>query len=153
MALTRQKLPILDPEETPVREGAVKGGYVLAEADGDLDLVLIATGSEVSLAMDARDALGEQGVGVRVVSMPCMEIFEEQPLHYINEVLPLDVPKIAIEAGAKLGWERWTGCKDNVIGLERFGASAPGDEVFEHLGFTVENVVEKAMDLLQSREA
>lgn len=148
LALTRQKLPIMDLEVHPVREGALKGAYVLAEADGDVDLILIATGSEVSLAMEARAALQQQGAGVRVVSMPCMEIFEEQPRHYIDEVLPLDVPKIAIEAGATLGWERWTGCKGNVIGLDRFGASAPGDEVFEKLGFTVEHIVEKAMALL-----
>ncbi|MFW6157057.1 MAG: transketolase-like TK C-terminal-containing protein, partial [Armatimonadota bacterium] len=153
MALTRQKLPILDPETTPVREGAMKGAYVLAEAEGDLDIVLIATGSEVALALDARNALQEKGVGVRVVSMPCMEIFKEQPLHYINEVLPPDVPRIAIEAGVALGWERWTGCKDNVIGLDRFGASAPGDEVMDKLGFNVDNVVERAMALLQTREA
>lgn len=150
LALTRQNLPILDPETTPVREGAMRGAYVLAEAEGDLRLVIIATGSEVALAMDAREALQAKGIGVRVVSMPCMEIFEEQPPHYITEVLPADVPKMAIEAGVTLGWERWTGCNGNVIGLDRFGASAPGDEVFEKLGFTVENVVERATALLGS---
>jgi transketolase len=153
LALTRQKLPILDVETHPVLEGATHGGYVLADAEGDLDLVLIATGSEVALAMDAREALQEEGFGVRVVSMPCMEIFEEQPRQYIDEVLPTDVPKVAIEAGVTLGWERWTGCKANVIGIDHFGASAPGDEVFERFGFTVQNVVNKAMALLEKREA
>ncbi|MGI5819092.1 MAG: transketolase [Armatimonadota bacterium] len=148
LALTRQNLPIMDLETYPVREGAVRGGYVLAEAEGELQLVLIATGSEVALAMDAREALQEKGVGVRVVSMPCMEIFEEQTAEYIAQVLPIDVPKIAIEAGVSLGWERWTGCKANVIGLDHFGASAPGDVLMEQFGFTVENVVERAMALL-----
>ncbi len=150
LALTRQKLPIFDVESYPVREGATRGGYVLAEAEGDLQLVLIATGSEVELAMDARDALQEQGIGVRVVSMPCMEIFEEQTPEYIADVLPTDVPTMSIEAGVTLGWERWTGCKANCIGIDHFGASAPGDEVFEQFGFTVENVVEKAMALLDN---
>ncbi len=128
----------------------MRGGYVLADAEGDLQLVLIATGSEVELAMDARDALQEQGIGVRVVSMPCMEIFEEQTPEYIAKVLPTDVPTMSIEAGVTLGWERWTGCKANCIGIDHFGASAPGDEVFEKFGFTVENVVEKAMALLNA---
>ncbi len=147
-SLTRQNLPTLDPEKTDVLAGTLRGAYVLADAEGDLRLILLATGSEVALAMDAREALQAQGIGVRVVSMPCMEIFEEQPAEYIAEVLPADVPKMSIEAGITLGWERWTGCKGNAIGLDRFGASAPGDEVFEKFGFTVENVVAKAMALL-----
>ncbi|MFW5867184.1 MAG: transketolase [Armatimonadota bacterium] len=149
LALTRQNLPTLDLDTYPVREGAPKGAYVLADAEGDLQLVLVATGSEVALAMDARDKLQEKGVGVRVVSMPCMEIFEEQPREYIDQVLPVDVPKIAIEAGITLGWERWTGCKANCIGIDRFGASAPGDELMERFGFTIDNVVERAMALLE----
>ena len=148
LSLTRQNLPTLDPEKTEVLAGTLRGAYVLADAEGDLQLVIIATGSEVALAMDAREALQAQGIGVRVVSMPCMEVFEEQTPEYIAEVLPADAPKMAIEAGITLGWERWTGCNGNVIGLDRFGASAPGDEVFEKLGFTVENVVAKAMDVL-----
>lgn len=149
LALTRQNLPILDPAQYPVREGAMKGAYVLADAEGDLQLVLIATGSEVALALEAREALQAEGIGTRVVSMPCMEIFEEQPSHYINEVLPIDTPKVSIEAGVTLGWERWTGCSANCIGIDRFGASAPGEVVFEKLGFTVENVVATAKALLE----
>ncbi len=149
LALTRQNLPILDPAQYPVREGAMKGAYVLANAEGDLQLVLIATGSEVALALEAREALQAEGIGTRVVSMPCMEIFEEQPSHYINEVLPIDTPKVSIEAGVTLGWERWTGCSANCIGIDRFGASAPGEVVFEKLGFTVENVVATAKALLE----
>ena len=149
LALTRQNLPILDPAQYAVREGAMKGAYVLADAEGDLQLVLIATGSEVALALEARGALQAEGIGTRVVSMPCMEIFEEQPSHYINEVLPIDTPKVSIEAGVTLGWERWTGCSANCIGIDRFGASAPGEVVFEKLGFTVENVVATAKALLE----
>ncbi len=148
LALTRQKLPILDPEETPVRTGAMKGAYVLAEAEGDLDLIIAATGSEVSLALEAREALQSEGIGVRVVSMPCWEIFEEQPQQYIDEVLPPDVPKLGVEAGSTLGWQKWVGSDGDVIGLDRFGASAPGDELMERLGFSVENVVERAKALL-----
>ncbi len=149
LALTRQNLPILDPESTQVREGTLRGAYTLADAEGDLQIVLIATGSEVALALDAREALQAQGIGARVVSMPCMEIFAEQPSHYIDAVLPAGVPKLSIEAGITLGWERWTGCQGNSIGLDRFGASAPGDEVFEKLGFTVENVVKRATAIVQ----
>lgn len=148
LALTRQKLPILDPEETPVRTGAMKGAYVLAEAEGDLDLIIAATGSEVSLALKAREALQSEGIGVRVVSMPCWEIFEEQPQQYIDEVLPPDVPKLGVEAGSTLGWQKWVGPDGDVIGLDRFGASAPGDELMERLGFSVESVVERAKALL-----
>ncbi|MEA3402822.1 MAG: transketolase [Armatimonadota bacterium] len=149
MALTRQKLRVLDPERYPVRQGALRGGYVLAEAEGDLQVILVATGSEVALALEAREALQERGVGARVVSLPCWEIFEEQPEQYIDEVLPAGVPTLAIEAGSGLGWERWVGGHGDVIGLERFGASAPGDEVMAHLGFSVQNVVERAMTLVE----
>ncbi|MGC9319891.1 MAG: transketolase [Armatimonadota bacterium] len=149
LALTRQKLPVLDPERYPVREGALRGGYVLAEAEGGLQVILVATGSEVALALQAREALEERGVGARVVSLPCWEIFEEQPEHYIEEVLPAGVPVLAIEAGSRLGWERWVGEDGDVIGMDRFGASAPGDEVMAHLGFTVENVVERALRLVE----
>ncbi len=150
LALTRQSLPVLDPEHYPIHEGCMKGGYVLADADGEIRLVIIATGSEVALALEAREALQQEGIGTRVVSMPSMEIFEEQTSDYITEVLPPDAPRLAIEAGSSLGWERWTGSRANVIGLERFGASAPGDEVMRQLGFTVENVVERARRLLDA---
>lgn len=148
MALSRQNLPVLDPDHYPVLEGSLKGGYTLADAEGELRIILIATGSEVGLALEARDALHERGIGTRVVSMPCMEIFEEQTCEYIGEVLPGGTPKLAIEAGSSLGWERWTGCRGSVIGLDHFGASAPGGELMKQYGFTVENVVERALSLL-----
>jgi len=150
MALTRQKLPILDAERYPVREGAARGGYVLAEADGDLHVILVATGSEVSLALEAREVLQAEGIGTRVVSLPCWEVFEEQGAEHIDRVLPAGVPKLAIEAGVTLGWERWVGQDGDVIGLDRFGASAPGGTLMEKMGFSVGNVVERAKRLLEA---
>jgi len=148
LALSRQKLPTLDPEQYPVREGALRGAYVLAEATGGRPrVIIIATGSEVALALEAREALQADGIATRVVSMPCWEIFAEQPEAYRAEVLPPDIPKLAVEAGATLGWERWVGDGGDVIGIDRFGASAPGDTVMDKLGFNVPNVVARARRL------
>ncbi|MFO7946802.1 MAG: transketolase C-terminal domain-containing protein, partial [Armatimonadota bacterium] len=149
MALTRQKLPVLDVEKYPVQEGVAKGAYILEAADGDPDIVLMATGSEVHLAMDAAAALRDDDISVRVVSMPCWEIFDEQPEEYQREVLPPGVPKLAIEAGSTLGWQKYVGDNGDVIGLDRFGASAPGDILMDKLGFNVNNVVKHARALLQ----
>ena len=146
LALTRQKLPILDPEV--VAQGAEKGAYVLADSP-DPQILLLATGSEVALALQARDALAVKGVLTRVVSVPSWEVFEEQDQAYRDQVIPPDLkPRLAIEAGSTLGWERWTGDKGAVLGLDRFGASAPGGRIFEELGLTVEAVANKALDLL-----
>ncbi len=149
LALSRQKLPVLDPERYPVRTGALRGGYVLAEAESDAQVILIATGSEVALALEARAVLQAEGIGARVVSLPCWEVFAQQGKDYIRSVLPADVPRLAIEAGVTLGWERWVGADGDIIGLDRFGASAPGDTVMEKLGFTVENVVARARALVE----
>ncbi|HEV2118452.1 MAG TPA: transketolase [Terriglobales bacterium] len=150
MALTRQKIPVLDVQRYPIREGVAKGAYVLAEAEGGKpQIVLIATGSEVQLAMAAREELGKQKIAARVVSMPCWELFDEQPAEYRKQVLPAGVPKLAIEAGATLGWCRYVGEDGGVVGIDRFGASAPGNVVMEKLGFNVPNVVEHARRLLK----
>jgi transketolase len=150
MALTRQKIPVLDAQRYPIREGVAKGAYVLAEAEGrTLQIVLIATGSEVQLALAAREELGKQKIAARVVSMPCWELFDEQPVEYRRQVLPAGVPKLAIEAGATLGWCKYVGENSDVVGLDRFGASAPGNVVMEKLGFNVPNVVEHALKLLK----
>lgn len=150
LVLTRQKLPVLAPEKYPIAEGCRKGGYVLAEAQGARpEVILIATGSEVSLALEARQKLADQDVQCRVVSMPSWELFEEQSDAYRQRVLPTEVPKLAIEAGATLGWHRYVGVDGKVIGLDRFGASAPGEVVMKKLGFNVDNVVETARALLQ----
>ena len=112
-------------------------------------LLLIATGSEVSLALEAREQLQRDGVPTRVVSMPCIELFEEQPPKYRDEVLPSSVTaRLAIEAGVRQGWDRYVGRKGDVVCLDRFGASAPGDVVMKNLGFNVENVLKHAKRLL-----
>jgi len=149
LALSRQKLPILDPNEHPIAEGTARGGYVLSEAAaGTPELILIATGSEVALALEAQDELAKQGITARVVSMPCWELFDQQPAEYQRQVLLAQVPKLAIEAGVTQGWWRYVGEDGDVIGLDRFGASAPGDVVMEKLGFNVDNVVARARKLV-----
>ena len=141
LALTRQALPQI----APVRNGLARGAYVLAEAEGDSpDLILIATGSEVTLALEAREKLIEEGIAARVVSMPSWKLFDAQPDDYRALVLPDGVPRLAIEAGLPLGWERYVGDGGRVIGLDRFGASAPYGILLEKFGFSVENVVQQA---------
>ena len=141
LALTRQALPQI----APVRNGLARGAYVLAEAEGDSpDLILIATGSEVTLALEAREKLIEEGIAARVVSMPSWKLFDAQPDDYRALVLPDGVPRLAIEAGLPLGWERYVGDGGCVIGLDRFGASAPYGILLEKFGFSVENVVQQA---------
>ncbi len=147
-SLTRQGLPVLDKARYPIAEGVPKGGYVLDDDDGAPDLVLLATGSEVSLALDAAAELRADGVAVRVVSLPSLELFREQPESYRTQVLGTDVPRLAIEAASPMGWHEWVGAHGEVIGLNRFGASAPGDLVMEKLGFSTEHVVARARSLL-----
>ncbi len=149
LALTRQKLPILDPQIYPVREGAVRGAYILTKTgEGKSDVILVATGSEVHLALASLEELKSKGLKATVVSMPSWEIFQEQPSAYRGEVLSADVPKVSIEAGATLGWRDIVGDTGDVIGLDRFGASAPGQVVYEKLGFNKENVVKHVLKLL-----
>jgi len=154
LVLTRQKVPILDPDRYPVWEGVPRGAYILQEATGARPrLILIATGSEVHLALRAQARLEAEGIPTRVVSMPSWEIFERQSPAYRHHVLPPDVPaRLAIEAAAPLGWERWVGDAGDVVGLRRFGASAPYPVIFEKLGFTVEHVVERARRLVQNAQ-
>lgn len=150
LVLTRQKVPALDPERYPIGEGVTRGAYVLAEAEGGPpDMVLVASGSEVQIVLEARKRLMAKGVRARVVSMPAWELFDEQGPEYRERVLPAGVPKLAVEAGVPLGWRDYVGEKGDVVGLNRFGASAPGNVVMEKLGFNVENVVQRALALLQ----
>ena len=147
LVLTRQALPILDPDAHSVA-GAESGGYVL-EGDEDPDVLLIATGSEVHVALGARGLLAERGVRSRVVSLPSWELFEEQPQGYRDAVIPPEVDaRVTIEAGATLGWERYAGQHGAIVGLDRFGASAPGAVVLANLGFTPERVAEEAERVL-----
>jgi transketolase len=125
LVLSRQALPTLDGPAHVAR-----GAYVVADGD---DCILIGTGSEVSVAVTARDILAERGIGARVVSMPSWEIFDEQDAEYVEAVLPEGLPRVAIEAAATLGWERWA---DAILGIDAFGASAPGPELMERYGLT-----------------
>ena len=147
LILTRQALP----QVTPAGNALARGAYVLAEPEGGApDVILIASGSEVSLALAAREPLAREGLAARVVSLPSWELFDAQPAEYRAAVLPPDVPRIAIEAGATLAWPRYLDGVGAVIGLDRFGASAPAPVLFEQFGFTVEHIVQKARDVTQS---
>jgi transketolase len=144
--LSRQKLPVLDPERTA---GAAFGGYILSRTSGSPQVVLIATGSEVHLALETKALLEEEEIGTQVVSLPCWEIFQKQNPEYREEVLPSGSLKVALEAGVTIGWERWTSSRAHVHGIDRFGASAPYETIFENLGFTAEAVVDRVKLLLE----
>jgi transketolase len=155
LALTRQKIPILDLQKYPqLPLGVRSGGYVLEHATGNThpDITLIATGSEVQLALAAREELETQGVHARVVSLPCWNLFDKQPDEYKQAVLPPDVPMLAIEAGASLGWRPYVGPGITTIGVDRFGASAPGETVMREYGFTVDHIVQKALSVVEQIE-
>jgi transketolase len=150
LALTRQNLPVLDLSGLPVAEGVPKGAYVLQEAEGGTpDVVLLGTGSEVSLAMEARTLLAGKGVKTRVVSMPSWELFDRQPEAYRRSVLPPGVPRVSVEAGTTRGWRDYVGDQGAVVGIDHFGASAPGKVLFEKFGFTAERVADLAEQLLK----
>jgi transketolase len=152
LLLTRQKMPVLDRTTLASAEGLQQGAYILADGEGPTpDVILIATGSEVHVALAAREMLAADGIGARVVSMPSWELFEAQPADYKESVLPTSVTaRLAIEAGVTLGWERYVGTQGDVIGIDRFGASAPAKIIFEQLGFTAENAAARAKALLDS---
>jgi transketolase len=150
--LSRQKLPVLAGTGERAPAGVPKGAYTLVdEADADdLDLVLIGTGSEVSVCVEAAEQLAADGLSVRVVSMPSWDLFAAQSDFYREQVLPGDVPTLAVEAAATFGWERWA---DDAVGIDRFGASAPGPTVLAELGFTPDNVAARARALLENGDS
>jgi transketolase len=160
LALTRQKVAWIDRTRYSPAEGLRRGAYILAEAEVIEgrevaaqsvipQLILLATGSEVGLALEARETLQKEGVPTRLVSLPCLELFEEQPQDYRDQVLPPSISRrLAVEAGVRQGWDRYVGPQGDVICLDRFGASAPGDVVMRELGFNVENVLKHAKALL-----
>jgi len=149
LILSRQKLPVIDRTEYASADGLARGAYVLADSDQKPEIILIATGSEVSITLEAGKKLRENGSQVRVVSMPSWELFEKTPQEYKNKVFPPDVTtRIAVEAGLSMGWERYVTGSGATIGIARFGASAPGGTLLEKFGFTSENIVEKAIALL-----
>ncbi len=143
MALSRQDLPVIDTAKVDVYAGVSKGAYVLEDA-AKPQVILIGTGSEVWPCLEAKKQLESEGIAARVVSMPSWEIFDEQTAEYKASVLPADVPKLAVEAGSPLGWWKYVGQNGDVIGLDRYGASAPGPIVMEKLGFSPANVAERA---------
>lgn len=148
LLLSRQKLPVLHKYAAVIHDNAGKGAYVLDAGQGEAKAVIIATGSEVHLALEAQAELAEEGICVSVVSMPSWDMFEIQSEEYKKSVLPEGLPKVAVEAGVTLGWSRYTGSEDNVIGINKFGASAPGGTVMKEYGFTAENVAAKVKSLL-----
>lgn len=150
LLLSRQNLPVLDREALAPASGVQRGGYVLWEAAVPPDVILIGTGSEVHIALEAGKILQQKGVAARVVSLPSWELFDAQPAEYRNDVLPPGVlSRISIEAGVPLGWERYIGLGGVAIGLPRFGASAPGQVVYEQLGLTAQRMTNEALQLLQ----
>ncbi len=152
LILGRQGVPVLSSTAERAARGVLRGAYVLEDGD-DPELVIIATGAEVVLAHEARRLLADRGLSVRLVSMPSWEVFELQPTAYHAEVLPPGVPRLAVEAGTTMGWHRWVGDSGAVVGLDRFGASAPGKVVAAKLGFTAEAVADRAEALISSQKS
>jgi len=150
LALTRQKVPTLDRAKLAPASGLRRGAYVLQDADGGApEVILIGTGSEVQLALGARELLADTGARVRVVSAPCIELFLEQDDAYRSSVLPPDVwRRVSVEAGVAFGWSRLVGDRGRSIAVERYGASAPAPVIYEHLGITSEAVAAAARELL-----
>jgi transketolase len=155
LILSRQSLPTLDRTRYASAGGVAKGAYVLADAEnGELDVILIATGSEIALAVAAYEQLTGEGVAARVVSMPSWELFERQPAGYRDSVLPPAVTaRVAIEQASTFGWERYVGLSGTVVGMSTFGASAPLKELQTKFGFTPEVVVAAAYDQIRSLAA
>ncbi|MDO8473364.1 MAG: transketolase C-terminal domain-containing protein, partial [Dehalococcoidia bacterium] len=152
LLLTRQAVPVLDRMKFAPADGLRRGGYVLWQAGPNPDVVLIGTGSEVHIALEAGSILQTRGVIARVVSLPSWSLFDAQPRSYRESVLPPAVrARVSIEAGARMGWEHYLGSEGVAIGLDRFGASAPGPAIYQHLGLTAQRVVEEAMKLVEGK--
>jgi transketolase len=147
-ALTRQDVPVIDVSNRDMYASVSKGAYVLEDA-ANAKVILIATGSEVSVALGAAKLMAADGIGARVVSMPSWKIFEEQTAEYKASVLTAGVPRLAVEAGATLGWWKYVGLDGDVVGIDRFGASAPGPIVMKEFGFSAENVAARAKKLVK----
>ena len=149
LSMSREKVPVLDRSDLAPASGVEQGAYVLWDSSDAPELILIGTGAQLGLALDAGRKIAADGTSVRVVSMPCWELFEEQPQAYRDEVLPPDVKaRLSVEAGVSLGWSKWVGDHGASVSIEHFGASAPGPTVLEEFGYTVDNVVARATALL-----
>ncbi len=150
LILSRQKLPVIDRKRHALATELEKGGYILLDSVGKPDIIMISTGSEIHPTLEAAEILMKDGIKARVVNMPCLEIFDRQTENYRKKVLPPEIEsRLAIEAGASMGWHKYTGLKGNIIGIDRFGASAPANILLEKFGFTVENIVNRAKKLLR----
>ena len=150
LGFTRQGLPIIDQSKYTKATELEKGAYVLSDSFMDPQIILIATGSEVDLILQAQTKLAEEGIHSRVVSMPSWELFDKQDASYKEKVFPASLKKrLAVEAGSPIGWHKYVTDEGDVIGISKFGESAPGDIVMKEYGFSVENVVSKAKDLLE----
>ena len=149
MALSRQDLPILDPAKRNIYDGVKHGAYIVEQGSDSPDVLIVATGAELWPSLKAAEELKKEGISVRVVSMPSWKLFEEQSEEYKASIFPDHLPKLAVEAGAPLGWWKYVGRHGDVIGLERFGASAPGAKALEELGFSSANIVKHAKALLE----
>ena len=150
---SRQNLPVLDRQVLASAAGVRRGGYILWDSSVlEPNIILLSTGSEVAMTLDAGRRLVQEGLRVRVVSLPSWEIFDRQPEEYRNKVLPPHVhARLAVEAGIKLGWEHYVGLSGRIIGMETFGASAPGPVLYEKFGFTPANIVATAKEMLSVR--
>jgi transketolase len=147
LSLTRQAVPTFDRTKYASAEGLRKGAYIFSDTPATPDVIIIGTGSELQLAVEAQQKLAAEGIQARVVSMPCWDLFDEQSAEYKESVLPSAVrARVAVEAGTPVGWERYVGLAGRVVGQKQFGASAPAKDVFKHFGFTVENVVAHAKE-------
>lgn len=153
LALTRQKLPVLDRSTLGSAEGVRRGGYVLFDPPGGPEAIIMGTGSELSVALDAATALLKDGVRARVVSLPSWELFAAQPDAYRDSVLPAAIrARVSVEAGTSFGWQRWLGDRGEAVGLDHFGASAPGERLFEEFGFTASHVADTVRRVLSRSE-
>jgi transketolase len=153
LVLTRQAVPTLDRTKYGSASGVARGGYVLSDpADGDPKVILMGTGSEITICLEAAERLTADGVSTRVVSLPCWELFDRQDQAYRSSVLsPAVTARVAVEAGVRLGWERYLGPTGHFVGMASFGASAPYKKLYSHFGITVENVVEAARQTLSAQ--
>jgi transketolase len=150
LILSRQSLPVLDRSYYPSATALAKGGYILSDSNGKTDAILIGSGSEVSICLEAQKALAKQKVSARVVSMPSWELFERTSQSYKDAVLPPQVTaRVAVEAGISMGWERYVGSRGAVVGIDRFGASAPGSTVMDKYGMKAATIVAKTKELLK----
>lgn len=153
LILSRQKLPVIDRDVYPAQRGLSRGAYILAGSEEKPDILILATGSEVSTSLGARDILSEKGIKARIISFPSWELFEEQPDEYKNSILPEDMTvRLAVEAGRSIGWERYVGDRDCIHGIDRFGASAPASVLAEKYGMTPQSVAEHAERILERTE-